>query len=608
MQSLVDRFCPNIHDAAITAAAHDPHSGTVATADADGVVAIQRTGEAAPRLVFQPGGCVQGALALIRGGSLVAVGDNQGTIGLYKTTDGSAVFREEREGARGRVRAMRGVAINPTGSRLAAIAQDGLLRLWDLTAKERDAWRHFSGTTVEFDERGDRLLLIDTEGHPQLFDLASKQPLYMDKLQTPATHARFTMCGTMVLAGGNGGISLLRIQDGSLVASFATRGGSGVQNLILAPDGKRAAALTQRSVHLFSLPDLTPAESFKHGAPEPSSAAIWVKGGPRVGGSDGLMHGGGEGSLGPVTSVKGIGPHRILMHNECATVWTGDERVGRFTLPSMPTLLNLDRAGRLLAAVTATHGLTVHDCTSGKTLFQGGPETKQAVAVHVGGDVVSLQLPTGGLRWWHLAKNQGFSIPWPRFHTLSGSGTWIGVITPKGAVRVLDPSSGQDAIAPPNPLSNTPVRLLAFVNRSPELIVLDEDGVLGHYNLTDSVQKGMPANGTDILSINVPVDKIWGITGGRFAALRLPDADGSTILWVDLTSKEVVGEVSGVHRFAEVDAEHGRVLVPARSGAMLELDKHSSELRVLRSLTDDQWLAFGPNGILGASDSAVGTL
>ena len=37
MQSLVDRFCPNVHDAAITAASFDPTSGCIATADASGV-------------------------------------------------------------------------------------------------------------------------------------------------------------------------------------------------------------------------------------------------------------------------------------------------------------------------------------------------------------------------------------------------------------------------------------------------------------------------------------------------------------------------------------------------------------------------------------------
>ena len=69
MPGLADQFCPNVHDAPITAAHYDPESATIATADAEGIVAIQRTGESSPTLIFQPGVAVNGALKLIRGGS-----------------------------------------------------------------------------------------------------------------------------------------------------------------------------------------------------------------------------------------------------------------------------------------------------------------------------------------------------------------------------------------------------------------------------------------------------------------------------------------------------------------------------------------------------------
>ena len=92
MSNLADQFCPNVHDAPITAASYDPDSGTIATGDADGLVAIQRPGEATPQLLFQPGGPIQGAVALIRGGSLVAVGDDGGSIGVYRTDTGECTF------------------------------------------------------------------------------------------------------------------------------------------------------------------------------------------------------------------------------------------------------------------------------------------------------------------------------------------------------------------------------------------------------------------------------------------------------------------------------------------------------------------------------------
>ena len=62
MASLVDQFCPNVHDAPITAAAYDPWSGVIATADASGLVAVTRAGEASPGLLFQPGVGITGAI------------------------------------------------------------------------------------------------------------------------------------------------------------------------------------------------------------------------------------------------------------------------------------------------------------------------------------------------------------------------------------------------------------------------------------------------------------------------------------------------------------------------------------------------------------------
>ena len=605
MQSLVERFCPNVHDAPITAAAFDATSGTVVTADARGVVAVQRPGEASPRLIFQPGVAVNGAIAVIHGGALVAVGDESGTVGVYRTQDGEPVFQEAREGSRGRVRAMRGLAINHEGSRLAAIAADGLLRVWDLTRRERNAWRGFGGDTVDFDARGERVLAIDDEGQPRLMDLTSLQALFMDKLQTPATKALFTPDGMMVLAGGAGSINLLRIQDGALVASFATQGGSGIKTLLASPDGSRAAAITERSAHVFSLPDLDTLDSFRHGAPEPTGAAVWIGGGIRVAGSDGLMHGGGSGSMGPVDAVDGIGEHRILVHGDIAAVWHGNARIGLFKLPSKPAAVTMNRSGKLMVTSSTDSPLQVLEIPSGKPVFDGGPETIAAAQIAVGGEVVAVRPRGGGLRWWHLSRNRGFSLPWPNAFTLSGSGTWLAVVTPGGAVHVIDPTTGKDAITAPRPLSQAPVQRVAFVNRRPELLVLDEDGVLGHYDLKNSVQDGVAASGKDVLAINVPVDRMWGLTGGRFAALRLPDGDRCSILFIDIHAGEVSSEVSDLPAEAEVDDENHRILIPARAGALAELSPTGGEVRVLRDLPDQEWIAFNAKGILQASKRAT---
>jgi hypothetical protein len=149
---------------------------------------------------------------------------------------------------------------------------------------------------------------------------------------------------------------------------------------------------------------------------------------------------------------------------------------------------------------------------------------------------------------------------------------------------------------------------MAFINRSPELLVLDEEGVLGHYDLSDSVQGGPEAVGRDVLSINVPVDQIWGITGGELAVLRLPEAETCSLLWVDIHACEVVNEVTGLPLDAEIDIENNRIILPARAGAMVERSRTGSELRVLRNLADGEWISFAANGILSASAGAGSTL
>jgi hypothetical protein len=608
MASLVDRFCPNVHDAPITAAAYDPWSGTVATADATGLVAVQRQGESAPGLMLQVEDAVNGALAIIRGGSHVLVGDESGTVSLFGTASGECEWQDAREGARGRVRAMRGVAINAECSAVAAIAKDGLLRHWDLVRGERNAWRGFSGSSVEFDPRGERLLTLQEDGQVQLFDMMQLQAIALDRLQTPAGYARFTLDGTMVVAAGQAGISLLRVADGALIGSFATRGGSGIINLVLSPDGTAAAAITQRSAHLFSLPDLQPQASHKHGAPDSSGAAAWAPEGLRVGGSDGLLHSGGSGSAGPVAVAGGFGRFRLAAHNERIAAWDGDRRVIEFAATTTPKEVHVDRDGRLVVTVPSRGPVEVFNFSSGRRVFDGGPQTSGALDVAVGGTVVAVQLAAGGCRWWDLANNSGFELKWPQAMALSHGGTWLGVLTPRGAVKILDPATGRDALPAPIPLAEVPLKRLAFVNKRPDLLVLDSEGVLGHYDLSTAAKSGERPTGRDVLTINAEVDRIWGISGGQYCALRLPEGDRSCILWIDIHAGDVAAEVPDLHPDAWVDADKGLILEPARASAVLEREMSGEERRVLRALPDGQWVSFGWNGIFDNSEGAAGAM
>ncbi len=609
MPSLADQFCSNVHDAAVTAAAYDPHSGTIATADATGLVAVQRRGENSPGLIFRPGGAVDGALALIQGGSYVATGDTEGTIGVYRTDDGSPIFQEIREGDRGRVRAMRGVALSPEGTRCATIAADGLVRMWDLVRGEREvAWSGFGGRTVEFDARGERLLCLDDSGQLRLVDLMTRSGLHVDRMQTPADRACFTRDGTHVLAVGRAGVSLLRVVDGRIVASFATRGGSGLLNLMVAPEGDRAAVVTQRSVHVFSLPDLQPADSFHHGAPDTSGAALWTPAGIRVGGFDGLFHHGGKGSPGAVTALAGFGDFRALAHGSLVAFWAHNRRMWELDLGSAIRELAVDRDGRLVASIPYEGPVRIIDTAKAQVVFDGGPSTYGAQQVDVGGPVVAVRLASGGVRWWHLGKNQAYDLAWPQAMTLSGSGVWMGVVTPRGAVRVLDPGTGKDAVLPPRPLAEPAVKLVAFINRRADMLVLDEDGVLGHYDLASSIRDNEPAEGRDIIDFDVEVDAIWGITGARSCAVRMPEGDKCSIVMVDLQTSEVTTHLPGLHPRTVVCEETGAILEPSRASAVLIHSAKGREHSVLRALTDDQWIAFNQNGIIEASERAYETL
>lgn len=606
MASLVDQFCPNVHDAPITAAARDPSSGVCATADARGVVAITRAGESTPGRVIRVGEAAVRALALVRGGSLVACGDDNGTVGVYTTDRGEATFLEAREGARGKVRAMKGIALSPEGSRLAAIAADGLLRIWSVERGQREtAWQGFGGSAVHFDERGTRVLCVDDQGQPRLVDLVANQGVSMDRIQMPAEQAIFSADGTLIVTAGPAGIALLRVVDGQLLGSFATRGGSGILNLVMSPDGARVGAVTQRSVHVFSLPELQPVESVKHGAVGTTGAAWWGPKGIRVGGQDGLMHGSTQqGGAGPVTAVGGFGPVRVSVHGDRMGVWKANRWVTWLAAAQQVREAHVDRDGRYLVALPEKGALIVYDLARGERLFDGGLETADARGIGVGGDVVACHLAQGGVRWWDVARNQALELKWAQGMALSHGGTWLAVITPRGAVKVLDPGTGKEVVPDPAPSADVPARLLSFVNRRPDLLVVDQENILCHHDLAAAVREGVPSQGRDVIQFATAPDHVWGITGGQYAAVRLPEGDRASILFVDIHRQAVTAEVAGLHPRAWVDAEEGLILEPARGAALLEREMDGTERRVLRALPDEQWVAFGRLGILDVSAGA----
>ncbi len=615
MRALVDQYCTQVHDAPLTAAAYDPYSGVLATADANGVVAVRRRGETSPGLVFSPLGPIRGALAVVRGGALIAVGDREGSVGVYQVRDQAPVFEERRSGDQGRVRAMRGVALNPEGSRLGAIARDGLLRVWDLVSGEREAsWTGFGGLTVDFGPYGDRVLAIDDEGQPVLVDLRTSESLALDPVRLTCLWAQMSPDGTHVLAAGQGGMASLRVADGTVVATFATQGGTGVIGMGMSPEGDAAVAVTQRSAHLFSCPQLEHASSEKHGVAAPSGAAVWTATGVRVGGADGSLGGAGvaSGGVTPVVATSGFGRVVLGVHDDQLDIWENKRLEARLALSSPLDAVLVDREGKRLALLPRERRLRVLDLATGKTLFKAGSGSVGAASIALGGPVVAAVLRGGGLRWWHIDADRAYELAWPQGMALSGSGTWMAVVTPQGEVRVLDPETSEDALDPPHPLAEVPIHSLAFVNRRPELLVLDTEMVLGHYDLGESLRYGEPAEGSDVLDFgDVRIDRLWGVSNraGALAVLRLKERDGSaTVLTVDVSEQDVVFEAKGLHPDVVVEPESGHLLEPARSGAILERKPDGRELRVYRCLPGEEWVCFGARGFEEKSDGAAGVL
>jgi hypothetical protein len=164
--------------------------------------------------------------------------------------------------------------------------------------------------------------------------------------------------------------------------------------------------------------------------------------------------------------------------------------------------------------------------------------------------------------------------------------------------------------------------VLAFVNRRPDLLVVDEDRVLSHYDLTQA-GGGAGSGGDprvsrhgalaqvaprDVLQFETMPDRLWGLSGGRLAALRMPADGGASVVYVDLQAQGVRSTHPAAHAGVQLDVEDGTSLTPARGAAVLERAVDGVETRVLRALGDAEWIAFGPRGILDASPGAAARL
>ncbi len=593
--SLVDRYAPIPHDGMITAAAADAGTGARITADATGLVAIVRPAETDASWVFSMAGPVRGAVAICPGGTLAAVGDDLGAVAVHRTVDGECVFEDLKEAESGRTRAMRALAFHPQAKALAALSIDGRIRIWDLSTWRRiAAMAGFGGSVLEWSPNGDRLLACDHRGQPRLIDVDRSEVHDLELVPGGVLAGRFVDGGAVVILLGPTGLVRMSTHDGRTLRSQGARGSSGLLGLQISPDGSRAAAITRRSVHSFRTADLQPVDSKGHGTEAATGVGWWDISGLHVADSHGAVHRlGAHGSLGPVLAVAGNASWRVAAHGTSVALWHEDRQRLSFDVPSAPVKMAVDREGRLVVVVPKDGPIVVADGRGNKVLFTGPPDTARPLDVFVGGSYAGVRRRDGGLRWWDLTSNKELELSWPEAAALSGSGTWLAVVTPRGSVRVLDPRTGEEAIPAPTSPRTARIVVVGFVARRPELLAVDQDGHLLRWDLSVSARESRVAQAVDLMKLDAVPLRIVGTARGDCAVLQYPD----DIVVVDLARKTATGLGVRLEDTGAVDAETGHLLLPARGSAILELDTHGVEHAVLRALPFGAFIAFDANGI-----------
>jgi hypothetical protein len=419
------------------------------------------------------------------------------------------------------------------------------------------------------------------------------------------THARFVMGESAILCMGTDGLALIDATNGQCTASFLVQGGAGLLGMVLSEDRTEAAVLTERGLHRVSLPSLRVTRTREHGVEEPTGQALWSATGIQIAGADGKVHGaGGSSHVASIKELAIFGRFRVVSHDNRVAIWDGSRRTHFLRFSSAPRRMALDRDARYLAVLPQDGPLAVYRLGHQDPLLVGDDQSSRATSIAIGGSVVCTRTPGGGMQWWNLETAHRQQMDNVNAMAMTAGGTWIACVDGEGRIRLLHPNTGQDVLRSPEMPEGSAVRKLAFINRRPELLVLDHEGRLCHFDLGQAVRLSETPKARVLHHLESHANALWGITGGRLVLVRTPTGDRANILAIDIATGDIIHELKGVQFRTSADPETGHLLEPGRSAGLLEMDLEGRHLRVLRSLSSTEWLAFGPKKIEECSPGA----
>ncbi len=614
MPSLVDLYCPYVHESPITSASYEGYNQTKAIGDQDGNIAVYRGTTQRPLATFSMDASVE-ALNITPQGHFLAAGDNQGSIRIFDLNTTSISFEEKREGRRGQSRAFRAVTMSPSGSMLASISIDGILRIWDLRTGERQNYKGFVGSSLEFDARGERLLVIGEDLQPKLFHLPLNEIHPLEKAFTSIEHVRFTKDYQYIFAAGVGGFVLYQTSSLRVLNGKAAQKSSGLLSIQVSPIENKVAAFSKRSVYLMTTPDLEIYDQFAHKSPKATNSSIWDHQGVWIGGADGIMHTKGESLATPATHfVSGKGEYRVSCHDHMVAIFKKDARIHLFSVGKTIKEACISRNGDFLVLSLYKGPMQAYQLKTGKMILEAPPETQNPKSIWCSPNCIAIELEQGGGYWWSFRSNNGMQIQWARNITLTNGGNWLGTLTPEGRIQIIDCHTGKKALPDPKPTSQAEIEKIAFMNKSSKLVAIDSDGYLISYNLEESGIDG--ATGKDVMQINSKVRRLWGLQQGDFVVIELGDEQARQLLYLDLSEEQDPQIIENLSPAIQVDNISGKILQPTKCSSILEysmflksdqqsrLQSEPFEAKVYRNLPNKEWIIFKENSIIAISPEA----